>query len=80
MCALPHKVARMDKTEILSALPKLSRQDRSEILERLWQLEEAAGPSEWEQAALNDAQAAYDANPSAGSSWSDVDARLRKRP
>lgn len=70
----------MGKTEILSALPMLSRQDRSEILERLWQLEEAAGPSEWEQAALNDAQAAYDADSSPGSPWSDVDSRLRRRP
>ena len=69
----------MSKGEILSELPKLSRSERAEILDRLWQMEEAAGPSDWEKAALNEAQASYDANPSAGAPWSDVHARLRKR-
>ncbi len=69
----------MSKTEILAELPKLSAQDRGEILEQLWHLEEAAGPTEREKTLLNEAQAAFDANPSAGAPWSEVEARLRKR-
>lgn len=70
----------MSKREILAELPKLSAQDRGEILEQLWHLEESAGPTVRERALLDEAQAAYDANPSAGSPWSEVEARLRKRP
>lgn len=69
----------MSKAEILAALPRLSRQERAELLEQLWQLEEAAGPADWEKSALNEAQASFDANPSSGAPWSDVHARLRKR-
>ena len=69
----------MSKTEILAELPKLSAQDRGEILAHLWRLEENAGPTEREKALLNEAQAAYDANPDAGRPWSEVEARLRKR-
>lgn len=69
----------MSKAEILSALPLLSLQDRAEILEHLWRLEESAGPTDEEKATLNEAQAAYDANPSAGAPWSEVEARLRRR-
>lgn len=69
----------MSKTEILAELPKLSAQDRSEILEQLWRLEEAAGPTATEKALLNEAQAAYDADPNAGAPWSEVEARLRRR-
>lgn len=56
----------MSKAEILSELPKLSPQDRGEILEQLWRLKESAGPTEREKALLNEAQAAYGADPSAG--------------
>lgn len=69
----------MSKAEILSALPKLSPQDRSEILEQLWRLEEAAGPTEREKKLLDEAQSSYDANPSEGAPWSEVQARLRRR-
>lgn len=69
----------MSKAEIISELPKLSPQDRGEIFEQLWRLEESAGPTEGEKALLNEAQAVYDANPSAGAPWSDVEARLRQR-
>jgi putative addiction module component (TIGR02574 family) len=69
----------MSKTEILAELPRLSAQDRGEILEQLWRLEEAAGPTDRERALLNEAQAAFDANPSAGAPWSEVEARLRNR-
>jgi putative addiction module component (TIGR02574 family) len=68
----------MSKAEILAELPKLSAQDRGEILGHLWRLEEAAGPTETEKALLDEAQAAYDANPEAGAPWSGVEARLRK--
>ncbi len=69
----------MSKAEILSELPRLSLQDRAEILEQLWRLEESAGPTEAEKAILNEGQAAYDANPTAGAPWSEVEARLRMR-
>ena len=69
----------MSKAEILSELPNLSAQDRTEILEQLWRLEEAAGPADWEKSLLNEAQAAYEANPSAGAPWSKVEDRLRCR-
>jgi putative addiction module component (TIGR02574 family) len=70
----------MSKAEILAELPKLSPQERSEILERLWHLEEAAGPTPREKAVLDEAQAAYDATPAVGAPWAEVEARLRKRP
>jgi hypothetical protein len=66
----------MSKTEILAELPKRSAQDRGEILEQLWRWQEAAGPAEREKTLLNAAHAAYDANPSAGASWAEVEARL----
>ena len=69
----------MSKAEILAELPKLSAHDRGEILAQLWQMEESAGPTGREKALLNEAQASYDANPSAGAPWSEVEARLRKR-
>jgi len=69
----------MSKAEILTELSKLSAQDRGEILEHLWRLEETAGPTEREKNALNEAQAAYDAQPSAGNPWTEVEARLRGR-
>ena len=69
----------MSKAEILSELPRLSRQDRAEILAHLWKLEEASGPTGSEIAALNEAQADYDADPTPGAPWSAVEARLRRR-
>jgi putative addiction module component (TIGR02574 family) len=68
----------MSKAEILAELPRLSPEERAEILDRLWGLEEAAGPTDHEKAVLNEAQAAYDSDPSAGAPWRDVEARLRK--
>ena len=69
----------MSKAQILAELPRLSAEERAEILESLWQLEEAAGPNERERAILNEAQASYDADPTAGSPWRDVNARLRRQ-
>ena len=56
----------MNKMEILTELPKLSAADRREILDHLWLLEEVSGPTEREKTLLNEAQAAYDSNPTAG--------------
>ena len=67
----------MSTAEILAELPRLSAQERAEILDRLWRMEDAAGPTEREKALLNEAQAAYDADPHAGAPWRDVEARLR---
>jgi hypothetical protein len=67
----------MSKAEILSELPRLTSDERAEILDSLLQLEEAGGPTQRERAVLNEAQASYDADPSAGSSWREVEARLR---
>jgi putative addiction module component (TIGR02574 family) len=69
----------MSKAEILSELPRLTPEERAEILESLWQLEEAGGPTERERTILNEAQADYDADPSAGSTWREVETRLRKQ-
>ena len=70
----------MSKAEILAELPKLSVRHREEILAHLCRLDEASGPSEQEKNLLDEAQSAYTANPSVGSPWSEVEARLRKRP
>jgi hypothetical protein len=67
----------MSKAEIMAELPKLSPLERSEILAQLCRLEEAAGPTAVEKVLLDEAQADYDANPSASAPWSEVEARLR---
>ena len=69
----------MSKAEIIAELPKLTAEDRSDILARLWQMEETSGPTDREKQLLDEAQAAYEANPDAGSPWSEVEARLRRR-
>lgn len=73
----------MSKTEILQELPKLNAEERREIFERICEMEEIAllngvQPSKEEQEMLNRELEAYRANPSAGSSWPEVEARLRK--
>jgi putative addiction module component (TIGR02574 family) len=67
----------MSKAEILAALPQLSPQERGEILDRLWRMEEAAGPTSREKTLLDEAQADYDADPKPGAPWTEVEARLR---
>ena len=69
----------MSTSEILAELPRLSAEERAEIMDRLWHLEEMAGPTESEKILLNEAQASYDANPSTGVPWREVDARLREQ-
>jgi hypothetical protein len=67
----------MSKAEILAELPLRSAQERAEILERFWNFEEANGPTQREKTLLNDAQASYEANPSAGAPWREVEKRVR---
>ncbi len=73
----------MSKSDILAELPKLTPADRSEILDQLWSLEEQEalrrGPAPEEKALLDTELADYAANPNAGSSWVEVQARLRQR-
>ena len=69
----------MSKAEILAELPKLTAEDRSDILTQLWRMEEASGPTGREKQLLDEAHASYETNPNAGSPWSEVEARLRRR-
>ena len=75
----------MSKAEIIAELPKLSTLSPQlstrpkGILAQLWRMEEASGPTRREKQLLDEAQASYDANPNAGSPWSEVEARLRRR-
>ncbi len=73
----------MSKTEILKELSRLSPQDRLDLFEHLCDLEErdllrGVGPSAEEKAILDSELNQYSQNPEAGSSWSDVKARLQK--
>jgi len=75
----------MSKTEILDELPNLTKQERNEIRLKLaeidgesWfhDLEQLTG----EEKALLDARlAAYLKDPDAGSSWEEVESRIRAR-
>lgn len=67
----------MSTAEILAELPRLSAPERAEILDRLWRLEDAAGPTGREKTLLDEAQARYDTDPDGGTPWRDVEARLR---
>ena len=69
----------MSTAEIIAELPRLSAKERARILDCLWDLEEQTGPTEHERMLLNEAQASYDAKPSEGAPWRDVEARLRDR-
>lgn len=72
----------MSKAEILAELPKLSREERAEIQARLDDLAGEGwlddGELSAEEKALLDARLAeYEKNPDAGSSWEEVEARIR---
>ena len=75
----------MSKVEILEELPNLSREERKEILLRLAELDgsswlDADDPLTDAEKALLDARlAAYEKDPDAGSSWAEVEARIRNR-
>jgi putative addiction module component (TIGR02574 family) len=74
----------MSKTEILDELPKLTPDERREILARLLALDD----TEWldggelsdeEKAILEARLDEYDKNPRTGSSWAEVQARIRAK-
>lgn len=75
----------MSKAEILAELPKLAPKDRAEIRARLdelngdtWLVSNEPLTSA-EKALLDDRLAAYAKDPDAGSSWGEVESRIRAR-
>jgi putative addiction module component (TIGR02574 family) len=75
----------MSKTEILEELPKLTSQERHEIRLKLAELDgdgwlDDNDPLTEEEKALLDARlATYEKDPDAGSSWDEVESRIRAR-
>ena len=75
----------MSKAEILAELPKLTPAERQEVRLKLTQID----GEEWldtkepltdtEKALLDARLAAYEKDPDAGSSWEEVEARIRAR-
>jgi len=75
----------MSKTEILEELPKLTKTDRQEIRMRLAELDS----DDWlddeepltihEKALLEGRLAGYAKDPDAGSTWEEVEGRIRAR-
>jgi putative addiction module component (TIGR02574 family) len=75
----------MNKVEILRELPKLTPEERKEIHRNLAELDD----DQWlnqddpltdsEKALLEARLAAYEKDPDAGSSWAEVEARIRAR-
>jgi hypothetical protein len=72
----------MSKMEILAELPKLELADRREIFDRICEMEErdllTGGATDEEKKLLDSELEEYRRNPEAGSSWNEVEARLRK--
>jgi hypothetical protein len=75
----------MSKTEILEELPKLTKMERQEIRLRLAELDsddwlDDEDPLTIQEKALLDARlAAYAKDPDAGSTWEEVEGRIRAR-
>lgn len=75
----------MSKAEILAELPKLTSAERQELRLKLAEMDgnewlDADDPlTDAEKALLEARLAAYEKDPDAGSSWKEVEARLRKR-
>jgi putative addiction module component (TIGR02574 family) len=75
----------MSKTEILEELPKLTKMERQEIRLRLAELDsedwlDDEEPLTVQERALLDARlAAYAKDPDAGSTWEEVEGRIRAR-
>lgn len=75
----------MSKTEILEELPKLTKTERQEIRLRLAELDgedwlDDEDPLTVQEKALLDARlAAYAKDPDAGSTWEEVESRIRAR-
>ena len=72
----------MSKMEILAELPKLAVADRREIFDQICEMEErdllAGGATPEEKALLDRELEEYRRNPDAGSTWDEVQARIRK--
>ena len=75
----------MSKTEILDELPNLTKQERDEIRRKLteidaesWSADDEELSSE-EKALLDSRLAAYLKDPDVGSSWEEVESRIRAR-
>jgi putative addiction module component (TIGR02574 family) len=68
--------------EILAELPKLELADRREIFDRICEMEErdllTGGATDEEKSLLDRELEEYRRNPEAGSSWQEVEARIRK--
>jgi putative addiction module component (TIGR02574 family) len=75
----------MSKAEILAELPKLTPAERQEIRRKLTQIDseewlDAREPlTDTEKALLDARLAAYEKDPDAGTSWEEVEARIRAR-
>ena len=75
----------MSKADILAELPKLTPAERQEVRLKLARLDgdewlDAEDPLTDAEKALLDARlAAYEKDPDAGSSWEEVEARIRAR-
>lgn len=74
----------MSKTEILEELPKLTSEERHEIRLKLAELDgdhwlDADPLTDTEKALLDARLAAYEKDPDAGSSWDEVESRIRAR-
>jgi len=83
---MPH-IHVMSKAEILEELPKLMPEERQELLEKICQLDRLP-EDEWlhaseltdaDKALLDTRLASYAADPDAGSTWEEVEARIRAR-
>jgi hypothetical protein len=72
----------MSKMEILAELPKLDMADRREIFDQLCEMEERdllnGGATPEEKALLDCELEEYRRYPDAGSTWDEVQARVRK--
>ncbi len=75
----------MSKVEILEELPKLTSEERNEIRLKLTELDgnswldDEEPLTDAEKALLDARLAAYEKDPDIGSSWAEVEARLRAR-
>lgn len=66
----------MSKAEILEELPKLTRAERQEIAARIQEIESDELTKE-ETRILDRELEEFERNPDAGSTWEEVDARIR---
>jgi hypothetical protein len=81
----PIYIVYMSKTEILEELPKLTKTERQEIRLRLAELDsedwvDDEDPLTVHEKAILDARlAAYAKDPDAGSTWEEVEGRIRSK-